>query len=323
MDRRQFVKAGFTAVAASLLPLGISLGQESQAAEEATGPAAEAGADSLAAAGRGPVVWEIEGGPAKTVETLFTRLGGLKKLIAAELDKASILIKPNLCLPHPPGMATTTSPDLIDALCDYLLSNGIKRVHVADHTLQKASSFEKCAMVKAVEKHKDAKMILANEERWFDTTEVRGKVLKETATLKLLGRADLLINVATAKHHSATTVSLAAKNLMGMIWDRSAFHTKMDLHQAIGDLALAIRPDINIIDASRVLLSGGPTGPGPVTKDNRIFASSDLVAVDAVVASRYNFGGKSTVPRDVRHLWAAHGNGVGEIDLEKITILKI
>jgi uncharacterized protein (DUF362 family) len=323
MDRRQFVKAGFTAVAASLLPLGISLGDESKAGEEAGKAAAEAGVDSLKAAGRGPVVWEIEGGPAKTVQTFFSRLGGLKNLIGTELGKASVLIKPNLCLPHLPSMATTTSPDLIDSLCDFLLSNGVKRVHVADHTLQKASSFEKCAMVKAIEKHKEARMILANEERWFDLTEVEGKVLKETAVLKLLGRVDLFINVATAKHHSATGVSLAAKNLMGMIWDRSALHTKMDLHQAIGDLTLAVRPDLNIVDASRILLNGGPTGPGPIAKDNRIFASSDIVAVDAVVTSRYNFGGKSLVPKDVRHLWAAYENGVGEIDLEKIAVLQI
>ena len=42
----------------------------------------------------------------------------------------------------------------------------------------------------------------------------------------------------------------------------------MDLVQAIADLALAIHPGFNIIDASRVPLNDEPTGPGDVIKEN-------------------------------------------------------
>jgi uncharacterized protein (DUF362 family) len=109
---------------------------------------------------------------------------------------------------------------------------------------------------------------------------------------------------------------------MGVIWDRSAFHTKLDLHQAIADLALAVRPGLSIIDASRVLLNGGPVGPGPVTKDNRIFASTDMLALDSVVTGRYDFGGKTLSAKEVPHLRAAYDNGVGEIDIKKIDVQK-
>jgi uncharacterized protein (DUF362 family) len=171
--------------------------------------------------------------------------------------------------------------------------------------------------------HAQAKLVFANEQRHFEPVEVAGKVLKETEILKLLTRTDLVINLATAKHHSATGVSLALKNLMGTIWDRSEFHTKLDLDQAIGDLALAVRPGINLIDARRVLLNGGPTGPGPVIEGDGLFASTDIVALDSIVASRYDFGGKTMKGRDVAHLVAAHKNGVGEIDPEKIDLRKI
>jgi uncharacterized protein (DUF362 family) len=166
-------------------------------------------------------------------------------------------------------------------------------------------------------------LILANEQRYYSPQQVAGKVLKETEVMKLAQKADLLINMPTAKHHSATHVSLAIKNLMGMVWDRAEFHTRLDLHQAIGDLSLAIRPHLNIVDASRVLLSGGPTGPGAIIEDNRLFAGSDILAVDAVVASRYDFGGKAISPGQIAHLNAAYKNGIGEINLNNIKVEKI
>lgn len=269
-----------------------------------------------------PVVWEIEGDPGAAVEKMFSSLGGLKKLIPGEVEGSTVLLKPNLCLPHPPAAATTTSPELIDALCSYLAERKVKRIIITDHTLQKAESFKENALVKVGDKYKQAKVIVANEQRLYEPVEVEGKVLKKTELMKTLDRADLIVNVATAKNHSATRVSLAIKNLMGVIWDRSAFHTKLDLHQAIADLALAVRPGLSIIDASRVLLNGGPVGPGPITKDNRIFASIDMLALDSVVTGRYDFGGKTLSAKEVPHLRAAYDNAVGEIDIKKIDVQK-
>ena len=300
MDRRQFLKTGAAVAASSVLPLNSLFGEETK-----------------------PVVWEIEGDPAAAIDKLFSSLGGLKKLIPGEVESATVLLKPNLCLPHPPASATTTSPDLMDALCSHLAGNKVKRIIVTDHTLQKAASFKDNALVKVGDKYKQAKVVVANEQRLYEPVEVEGKVLKKTELMKTLGRADFFVNVATAKNHSATQVSLATKNLMGVIWNRSEFHTKLDLHQAIADLASAVRPGLNIVDASRVLLNGGPTGPGPIVKDNRIFASTDILALDAVVTARYSFGGKTLTAKEVRHLRAAHESGIGEIDLKKIDLKKV
>jgi uncharacterized protein (DUF362 family) len=268
-------------------------------------------------------VWEIIGAPGDAVPKLFTSLGGIKSMIAGEVSKATVLIKPNLCLPHPSVRATTTSPDLVDALCGFLTDAGVKRIIITDHTLQKADNFKKVEMVKVADKYPAAKLILANERRLFEPIAVTGNVLKKTEVLKTLSKVDFVINAAKAKHHSATRVSLAIKNLMGCIWDRSEFHTRLDLAQAIGDLATAVRPDLNVIDASSVLLNGGPTGPGPVIHENRLFAATDILALDSVVAARYDFGGKSVSARKVPHMWAAFENGVGEIDLEKIEVKTI
>ncbi len=304
MDRREFLKASAAAAASSVLPWGGLFAEE------------------VRPGGR-PVVWEIEGDPAAAVDRLFSSLGGLEKLIAGDVEGATVLLKPNICLPHPPESATTTSPELIDALCSYLTRQKVRRILVADHTLQKAERFEGNAIVRVAGKYERAEVIIANEQRHYEPVEVEGKVLKKTDVLKTLAGADLVLNVATAKNHSATRVSLAVKNLMGVIWNRSEFHTRLDLQRAIGDLALAVRPGLNIIDASRVLLDGGPTGPGPVTRDGRMFASTDILALDSVVTARYAFGGRPLTAVEVPHLRAAYDNGVGEIDLEKIDLEKV
>ncbi len=268
-------------------------------------------------------VWEAEGLPGKSIPALFEALGGLESLITKDITQSIILIKPNLCLPHGPEMGTTSAPDVIESLCLFLESQGVKKIIIADHTLRQFRNIKNTPLQEIVSKHQQVKLILANEQRLFQPVQVAGKVLHDTETLKMLGRVDLLINLATAKHHSATNVSLAVKNLMGLIWNRSTFHTNLDLPQAIADLSLVIRPGLNIIDASRVLLNGGPTGPGPIVKDNRLYAGFDILALDSVVVSRYNFGGKTMTAKEVPHLWSAYQNSIGEIDLQNINIHKV
>jgi len=267
-----------------------------------------------------PVVWEIEGTHDSTIRMLFSKLGGLKQLIKTDLSRATVLIKPNLCLPHTAEMGTISNPNLLNTLCRFLSSEGISKIIIADHTLRDENKFKNHFISELADKYKNVKLIIANEQRLYKPANVPGKNLHTTEMLKIAHRADLMINLATAKHHSATTVSLAIKNLMGLIWNRSEFHTDLDLSQAIADLALLIRPGLNIIDTSTVLLDGGPTGPGPVLQDNRIFAGFDILALDSVVISRYNFGGKSRTAKEIPHLWAASQNSVGEIDRQKIEL---
>jgi len=305
MDRRRFIAAGSAVLLAHQFHFGGWLKAQ-------TGDLSS-----------GPVVWEAEGISYESVSALFAAFGGSGKLLPDGSSGATVVIKPNLCLPDPGERGTTTSSTVVELFCRRLIADGVKRIIVADHTLKNTADFRSADLLALPKTYPEVKVLLANEERMFEPVDIPGKVLQRVERLKLLARADLFVNIATAKHHSATHVSLGVKNLMGAIWNRSDFHTKMDLASAIGDLALAIRPSITVIDASRVLLSGGPTGPGPIVDSGRLFAGRDIVAVDAVVTSRYAFGGKSLRPSDVAHLRAAAENGVGEIDLQRITVKKV
>lgn len=306
MKRRQFCKFSGLGLLGTLLPLGerhtLARSQERQL----------------------PIVWEVEGNTSAMIPALFKAIGGLAALTDKEISKITVLIKPNLCLPHYPDTGTTTSPQLVAALCDYLTNSGIAKIILVDHTLQgDIKRFQNSQIVKVTQAYLKSRWIFPNEQRLYRPVAVKGKVLTETEILKLLQRADITINLATAKHHSATQVSLCVKNLMGLIWDRTSFHTKMNLHQAIGDLARVIRPTLNVVDTTRVLLNGGPTGPGMVVKDNRIFASQDPLSVDSIILSRYDFGGRQMSAREVPHLKATYESGIGEIDIDNIHLQKI
>jgi uncharacterized protein (DUF362 family) len=305
IDRRRFLATSSAALLGWQLPFARTMQMESEHSNAS------------------PVVWEAEGISYDRVSSLLEALGGIQQLLPADPARATVIIKPNLCLPDGPGRGTTTSAGTVELFCRWFIGQGVRKIVIVDHTLQKSSDFANVGIAKLPTTYPEIKLVLACEERMYEPVAVAGKVLRSVSRLKLLSKADLVVNFATAKHHAAAHVSLGVKNLMGAIWDRAEFHTGMDLAQAIGDLPLAIKPALTVIDASRVLLNGGPTGPGPVVRDNRIFAGRDIVAVDAVVVSRYNFGERSLSPTDVTHLKAAAENGAGEIDLEKISLKKV
>ena len=60
-----------------------------------------------------------------------------------------------------------------------------------------------------------------------------------------------------------------------------------------------------------------------MTRGNRVFASTDILALDSVVTARYSFGGKARTANEVAHLRAAYDNGVGEIDLKRLDLQKV
>jgi uncharacterized protein (DUF362 family) len=300
VKRRTFIKSAALALPASRLPFRKLFETESN-----------------------PVVYEISGAPEKSISLLFSKLGTLKNLMNQDITKSIILVKPNLCLPDQDSSATTTSVSFLKALCDYMLNEGVSRVIIADHTLQNSSQFGNLDIFSYVKTNPKLSILLANEQRYYVPKEINGRVLKDTEILKIIEKTDYFINVPTAKHHSATHVSLSLKNLLGVIWDRKGFHTSFDLHQGIADLAKSVRPNLNIVDASRVLLNNGPVGPGPIENANKIYASTDMVALDSIVIARHNFGGKSISAKDIPHISASYKNGVGEYDLNKIIVEKL
>ena len=130
--------------------------------------------------------------------------------------------------------------------------------------------------------------------------------------------ADLVINVPIAKTHGGARLTLAMKNLMGVVQDRGSFHAR-GLHQCIADL-LRRAPQLTVVDAIRILTANGPTGGNldDVKRLDTVIASADVVAADAYAAGL--FGMK---PGAMDHIRLAAEMGLGRMDLDAIKIEEI
>jgi uncharacterized protein (DUF362 family) len=148
-----------------------------------------------------------------------------------------------------------------------------------------------------------------------------GKSLKTTDVMREVLNSDVLIAAPQAKSHSGAGVSLSMKGMMGLISNRRVMH-RLDLHEAIADLASLLTPHLVVIDASRVLSTGGPGGPGKVLTPKTIIASADMVAADAYTVSAFKWYGSSYSPDQVKHIRLAHQRGLGRMDIENIKIAK-
>jgi uncharacterized protein (DUF362 family) len=135
--------------------------------------------------------------------------------------------------------------------------------------------------------------------------------------------ADVLIAAPVAKSHSGAGVSLSLKGQMGLIRDRGSMHSRYDLATSIVDLNLRLKPDLAVIDATRVLTTGGPGGPGRVIVPGEVIASADPVAADALAVASYEWFGQKLQTRQVAYIRLAHERGLGRMDIENLVTSRV
>ena len=269
----------------------------------------------------GPMIGVARGDRSKLVKAAVDAIGGIDKFVK-EGDK--VCVKPNISFAANIDCGATTSPEITKQVVQMCIDAGASKVIVLDHTIQNSElCVERSRIEEAIIDKKKVALLTPTKERQFTEIEIpQGKELKSIKVAKAIQTADKLINLPTAKSHSATGVSLGIKNLMGLIWDRGYLH-RVNLHRAIAELATVIKPDLTIIDATRALISGGPGGPGKTVELNTIIAGTDMVAVDSYAVGITQWYNRSFIGNNVKYLVAASELGLGEIDTDKMLIKKI
>ena len=254
--------------------------------------------------------------PAKLTRAAVNALGGMGKLVKRG---DFVVIKPNIAWNQPAEVAATTNPLVVAELVKMCKEAGAGRILVIDHCIDRPSEMVLgLTGIMAAGTAAGADVTAAQNESDFRTIEIpKGKAMKSDTCIKDVLKADVFINVPIAKTHGMTKLTLGMKNLMGCTWDRQAWHQNA-LDQCIADYATAIRPDLTVLDANRILLTGGPKGPGKTKDVGKVIAGVDPVAVDAYGATL--FGMK---PEQIGHIRLAHEMGVGEIDLAKVKIKNV
>lgn len=273
------------------------------------------GGDEIAeaAAGGPTLVVASKRDPAGLARAAVDALGGMKKFVK---PGGVVLVKPNMTWARRPEQAANTNPQVVAEIVRLCKAAGAREVKVMDHPLDSPeTTVMKMSGIAAAAEAAGARVISASSMAMYQNARLpRAKVLKSAAVLRDLQRADVFINVPIAKVHNSTTVTLACKNLMGVVWDRGAWH-QSGLDQCIADFAAQYKPHLTILDAVRVLLTNGPKGPGRTEDRGLIVAGTDPLAVDAYGATLLGYK-----PQQIGHLRLAAASGVGEIRLDRVAI---
>jgi uncharacterized protein (DUF362 family) len=243
--------------------------------------------------------------PAKNVEALLARVGGMGQLVA---KGDVVVIKPNAGWDRTPAQAANTDPEVIAALVRACRAAGAKEVIVCDNSVNDPRrSFERSGIRKAAEQA-GARVILPGEAEKRER-EIPGKPGRWSLLEPLVG-ATKLINVPIAKHHGLTGFTCGMKNWIGAVAEnRHGLHAGIE--HSIAGLALLMRPTLTVVDATRVLLRNGPAGGnlGDVKRLDAVALSFDPVAVDAWAASELGFD-----PTQIKHLVFAEQKKLGKLD---------
>jgi uncharacterized protein (DUF362 family) len=261
----------------------------------------------------------VKGGdPATMFDRGIVELGGIKTFVK---PNQTVVVKPNIGWDTTPERAADTNPALIKRIVERCLQAGAKEVYVFDNTINNWSrSYKNSGIEKAV-KDANGKIIPANTENYYQQVTIsKGKMLKSAKVHELILEADVFINVPVLKSHSSTRVSIALKNLMGIVWDRRYWH-RNDLNQCIADFGTFHRkPDLNVVDAYNVIMRNGPRGvsKSDVTNMKSQIISTDIVAADAAATKMFG-----TEPDSVSYIRMADEMGVGTKNLERLSISRI
>jgi len=252
------------------------------------------------------------GGPAANLRQALAALDGIEAFIK---PGERVAIKPNCAWDRTPEQAANTDPELIGELVRQCLSAGATMVTVLDNSCHDPGrTFIRSGIEKAA---RDAGASVANQRNAGAVRlDLGGSTLGLWEVLKPIAEADRVINVPIVKHHSLSRATLGMKNWFGaVVGRRSNLHQR--IAQVCAELGAAFRPTLTVIDATRILTGGGPTGGSLalVKPTDRIAVSTDPVAADAWGASLLDLG-----PEQLPHIAIAARLGLGTADWQSVTV---
>lgn len=258
-----------------------------------------------------------DGEPAQMFDKAIESFGGMKSFVK---KGQTVVVKPNIGWDTSPERGATTNPDLVRRIIEHCFGAGAKTVYVFDNTCDNWSKCYKNSGIQNVVVNAGGKVVPANTEGNYQEGDIKsGKKLKKTKIHELILSSDVFINVPILKSHSSSVITAAMKNHMGIVWDRGVWH-RNDLNQCIADFAAYRKPDLNVIDAYRVLTKRGPRGVSvdDVVLMKSLVLSKDIVAADVAAAKLFG-----TEPDRIPYIKIAHDAGVGNMDLTKLSINRI
>lgn len=305
IGRREFFKKSAQA------GLALAVGRELAAGVKPAGAGLAAKAVDVAVG----IGADYEKATMKAVEML----GGIKKFVP---KNARVALLPNVQSRHP---GSFTKPEILSAVIKLCKKAGAKEINCL--SWQSVKQWEDTGLKAVIDAEGVGLKLFEKDEALFKTVPVPGgQALTEARVLADFYNHDLLINMPITKDHAGNKFTGTMKNLMGLNspGNNRTFHRpnwKTDpndvahLEQSIVDLNKAVKPALNVVDATEFITTNGPFGPGELIKPQKIVAGIDRVAVDAYCAGLWGLK-----PEEIVQIKRASEQGLGEMDLTKVIV---
>jgi len=244
-------------------------------------------------------------------------LGGMHKYVK---PGNVVVVKPNIGWDRTVELAANTHPEVVRTLVELCLEAGARQVRLFDRTCNDPRRcYTQSGIAAAVAAVSSRQVELEHmDPRAYREMAIRGgKAFPSWEFYQPALEADVFINVPVAKHHSISRLTLAMKNLMGVIGgSRGRLHT--DIAEALADINSVLVSDLTVIDATRILVANGPQGGRleDVRRLDTLIASPDIVAADAYAATLFDLK-----PEQIPSIVAGARRGLGIMDLKRIRLV--
>ncbi|MHB8772215.1 MAG: DUF362 domain-containing protein [Syntrophales bacterium] len=219
----------------------------------------------------------------------------------------------------PDNSAIVTHPALLKAVIAKLETLGPKEIIVGDSVGTESYGnsrqvFDTTGLIAAAGPH------YRNLSLNLKMVDVERPFKRSVAVLRDVLEADVYISLAKMKTHGMTMLSGAVKNNYGLLAgaQKSWYHYYSERPELFAEILIEMYrlrvPELVIMDGILAMEGYGPCSP-EVRRVNKVLASNDAVALDAVIARMMGFA-RDEVP----YLRIAREQGLGETDLDAIRV---
>lgn len=220
-------------------------------------------------------------------------LGGMESILAG---RKKAILKPNFVAGRPARTGATTHFDLIASVADAARAAGAQPYlcESPGTEFDFDATYSILGIREFCERHEIG--IIGQVDRWIEYRPPLAQRLKVFHAPADLADA-CLINLPVLKTHVVSGMSVAMKNLMGLLprTDRRNMHT-FGIQQSIVDMNMGIKPDLTIVDGTV-----GQDGEGPLygrqANLGMLLAGRDSLTIDLVACKLVNVD-----PRSIGHL---------------------
>lgn len=221
---------------------------------------------------------KVENNLEMAVDSAIKELGGWSKYI----KKGDVVfLKPNCNTADP--FPASTDLDFLKVVVGCCYKAGAKSVCVGDSstfTLNTRKIFDQKGLFSLLELDNPARVYVFEEGKWTRKEIPNGKYLKAASLPEVIFRADKLIWLPCCKTHKQAQYTGALKLAVGLLKpiQRIPLHLS-NLQEKVAELNSLIQPDLVIMDARKIFITGGPSS-GEIREPKLILASESRVDID-------------------------------------------